>query len=113
MIGIGSALMLFGIGFWALRKRGKDLLQNRWFLKAAVVAGPLAILAMELGWITTEVGRQPWIVQDVMRTADAVTTRPGIVWHLIGTIVVYALLGVACTWLLLRLARKPQGTVEP
>jgi cytochrome d ubiquinol oxidase subunit I len=106
MIGIGSALMAFGIGFWALRKRGKDLLLNRWFLKAAVVAGPLAILAMELGWITTEVGRQPWIAQDHMRVVDAVTGAENLWISFALLIGVYTAMGTGAVLVLRSMARR-------
>jgi cytochrome bd ubiquinol oxidase subunit I len=78
-----------------------------------VLAGPASFVAIETGWIVTEVGRQPWIVQGVMRTADAVTTRPGIGLHLAATVGVYVLLAFACTKLLLQLARSPRGPVDP
>jgi cytochrome d ubiquinol oxidase subunit I len=100
---------------WALvgRLRRGRLPDGRWFLRAAAVAGPAAFVAIETGWMVTEVGRQPWIVQGVMRTADAVTTRPGIGIHLAATVSIYVLLAVACSWLLLQLARKPRDVVEP
>jgi cytochrome bd ubiquinol oxidase subunit I len=113
MVAIGFGLL--GLGAWALvsRVRRGRLPDGRWFLRAAVVAGPAAFVAIETGWMVTEVGRQPWIVQGVMRTADAVTTRPGIGIHLAATISIYVLLAVACSWLLLQLARKPRDVVEP
>jgi cytochrome d ubiquinol oxidase subunit I len=108
MVGVGFGLLALGVWTAIGRLRRKRLPQGRWFLRAVLVAGPAAFLAVEGGWIVTEVGRQPWVVQSLMRTADAVTTRPGIGWHLAGTIAVYTLLGVACSWLLLRLARRPR-----
>jgi len=87
---------------WLRRRR---LPEGRWFLRASALAGPAAFLAIECGWIVTEVGRQPWIVQGVMRTADAATTRP-VGWELLATVVIYAGLAVACSWLLLRLGRS-------
>jgi cytochrome d ubiquinol oxidase subunit I len=117
MVGIGFSLAGFAV--WALigwlrrrrgRPRGERLPDGPWFLRAAVIAGPATFLALEMGWVVTEVGRQPWIVYGYTRTADAVTTRPGIVWWLAGTVGVYALLGAACAWLLLRLARSPKTT---
>jgi cytochrome d ubiquinol oxidase subunit I len=113
MVAIGFALS--GVGIWALtaRVRRGRLPDGRWFLRAAVVAGPASFVAIEAGWIVTEVGRQPWIVQGVMRTADAVTTRPGVGLQLGATIAVYVLLAFACSKLLLRLARTPRGPVEP
>jgi cytochrome d ubiquinol oxidase subunit I len=112
MVAIGFGLL--GLGLWALiaRLRRGRLPDGRWFLRAAVVAGPAAFVAIESGWIMTEVGRQPWIVQGVMRTADAVTTRPGLTLHLVATVGVYVLLAFACTKLLLQLARSPRGPVD-
>ncbi len=77
MVG-GTALAAFVVLFWLARSRGHDLLGNRWFLRFSVITGPLAILALELGWITTEVGRQPWTVWQVLRTTDAVNRNSGI-----------------------------------
>lgn len=106
MIGIGVTLMLLGITFWSLRKRGADLLQNRTFLKVAIIAGPLAILAMELGWITTEVGRQPWIAQDQMRVVEAVTGA-GNLWISFGILIaVYTALGIGAVLMLRSMARR-------
>jgi cytochrome bd ubiquinol oxidase subunit I len=113
MVAIGFGLL--GLGIWALavRLRRGRLPDGRWFLRAAVLAGPASFVAIESGWIVTEVGRQPWIVQGVMRTADAVTTRPGIGLHLAATVGVYVLLAFACAKLLLQLARTPRDQVEP
>jgi len=66
-----------------------------------VAAGPAAVAAMEAGWVTTEVGRQPWIVYRVLRTADAVNTAPGLAIGLFVLIAVYTLL-TACTVYVLR-----------
>lgn len=101
MVGIG--FLLLGLGGWVfirwVRRRGPPT--SRWFLRAAVVAGPGAVVAMECGWITTEVGRQPWIVYQVMRTADAVNPAPGLYWGLVALVIVYAVL-TAITLLVLR-----------
>jgi len=114
MIAVGFGLL--GLGVWALvavrrRRRGGE--EGRWFLRAAVVAGPATFLAIEAGWIVTEVGRQPWIVYRVMRTADAVTAHGSVGSWLAATVAIYAFLGVACAWLLLRIARTSrQGRTE-
>jgi cytochrome d ubiquinol oxidase subunit I len=71
-----------------------------------VIAGPLAPIALEAGGVVTEVGRQPWIAQGYMRTADAVTNAPGIGWSLAAAIAIYTIL-IAGTLVALRhLARK-------
>ena len=73
MVGICTALIALGLwlGFAWWRKR--DIPQTKWFLRAVAVSGVAAVVALECGWIVTEVGRQPWIVYNVMRTEDAVT----------------------------------------
>ena len=81
--------------------------RSRPFLLACVLAGPASVLAMEAGWVVTEVGRQPWIVQGVLRTEDAVTDAPGLGWLLALSVALYAVLLGGC-WAVLRvLARKP------
>ncbi|MGZ4149881.1 MAG: cytochrome ubiquinol oxidase subunit I, partial [Actinomycetota bacterium] len=95
-----------------LRGGRRGVPDGRWFLRAVVIAGPAAFLALESGWVVTEVGRQPWIVEGVLRTADAVTARGGIVWWLVATVGIYVSLGAACAWLLIRLARTPRDAAE-
>jgi cytochrome bd ubiquinol oxidase subunit I len=115
MVAIGFATA--GLGVWALigwlRRKRRALPDGRWFLRAVLVAGPATFAALEAGWVVTEVGRQPWIVQGRMLTSDAVTTRGGIAIWVVLTVATYVLLGAACTWLLLRLARSPRPIVEP
>lgn len=107
MVGIGFALLLLSawVGWSVLRQR--HLPTVRVFLWSLVAAGPLVVLALEAGWVVTEVGRQPWIVQGVMRTADAVTDAPGIPWMLVATLAIYALLGTGVVVVLRLLARVP------
>jgi cytochrome d ubiquinol oxidase subunit I len=88
MVAIGTALT--GVVAWfGLRwfRRRDHVFESRWFLRALVAAGPAAIVAMETGWITTEVGRQPWIVQGLLRTEDAVT-EAGYIWVTLAVLVV-------------------------
>ena len=80
MVGIGTLLAMSVVLFWLWRWRWRDPLENRWFLRFAVLAGPLAVVALEAGWIATEVGRQPWVVWQVLRTADAAGDSPWIWW---------------------------------
>ncbi|MFL5866338.1 MAG: cytochrome ubiquinol oxidase subunit I [Thermoleophilaceae bacterium] len=106
MVGIGSGLLLLGVWFAVVWWRRRELPRSVWFLRAGAVSGVAAILALECGWIVTEVGRQPWIVYRVMRTSDAVTTAGGIWWTLAGTIVLYAILGVASVIVLRGMSRR-------
>ena len=106
MIGIGTLLALSVVVFWFARWRGHDLLDNRWYLRFAAVAGPLAMLAVETGWIATEVGRQPWVVWQVLRTEDAVTSNPWIWVTMTGTALLYASLTVAAYLVLTSMSRR-------
>jgi cytochrome bd ubiquinol oxidase subunit I len=107
MVGIGTGLALLGVlyvGVWLRRRR---LPASPWFYRALVVAGPASLVALVAGWVTTEVGRQPWIVYKVMRTEDAVTGASGIPVGYAALVIVYAALGVAVAWILRRLSRVP------
>jgi cytochrome d ubiquinol oxidase subunit I len=81
--------------------------ESPWFYRAVVIAGPLSVLALIAGWVTTEVGRQPWVVYRVMPTADAVTGAGGIPVGYGTLLVTYIGLAFAVAWILRRLARKP------
>jgi len=107
MVGIGTLLALLGVVYLYVRLRHKRLPRSRWFYRAVVLAVPLAVIALIAGWITAEVGRQPWIVYRVMRTSQAVTGASGIPVGYGTLIVVY--LGVAggVGWLLRRFSRLP------
>jgi cytochrome bd ubiquinol oxidase subunit I len=114
MVGIGTLLALLGLCYLVVWIRRKRLPESRWFYRAVVAAGPLSMVALIAGWVTTEVGRQPWIVYRVMPTADAVTGAPGIPVGYATLAVTY--LGVACgvAWVLRRLARVPLDlTADP
>lgn len=89
MVGIGLLLALMAVVFWAARRRGHDLLSNRWFLWFAVITGPLAIIALEMGWVATEVGRQPWTVWQVLHTSDAASFNQAIWWSYGGVLAIY------------------------
>jgi len=102
MVGIGVLMMLIGgIYFYELWKK-KDLLSKPWFLKTFIWATPLGFIALEAGWTVTEVGRQPWIIQGVMRTSEAVTPMPGIQYSFYLFSFIYFTLSVAVIFLLKR-----------
>jgi cytochrome d ubiquinol oxidase subunit I len=107
MAGIGTGLALLGVVFVFTWYRKRRLPRSPWFFRAVMAAGPLAFVAMIAGWITTEVGRQPWIVYEVMRTEEAVTQADGLEVGYAVLIAVYIGLAVAVVWLLRRLAGKP------
>jgi len=112
MVGIGTMLiaLVLWLGFAWWRKR--DIPQTKWFLRTVAVSGVATVVAMECGWIVTEVGRQPWIVYEVMRTEDAVTKADGI-WVTFGLIVgLYAILGVALVLTLRAMARRWRNADE-
>jgi cytochrome d ubiquinol oxidase subunit I len=100
MVGLGTYLAL--VSLWAawVAVRGHDLPQHRRLMGALVIAGPCGFLAVEAGWMVTELGRQPWVVYGVLRTAEAVTPMPGLIVPLIGISVLYGLLGLVVAWLL-------------
>jgi cytochrome d ubiquinol oxidase subunit I len=107
MVGIGTVLAALAAAYlftWARRKR---LPRSRWFFRAVVAAGPLAVVALIAGWITTEVGRQPWIVYETMRTSEAVTDAGGLKVGYAALVLVYLALGATVAWLLRRLSRRP------
>jgi cytochrome bd ubiquinol oxidase subunit I len=111
MVGICSALIALGawLAFSWFRKR--DIPKTKWFLRATAVSGVASVVALECGWIVTEVGRQPWIVYEVMRTKDAVTQASGVWVSLAVVLVAYAALGTA-TVLVLRAMTRRWRTAE-
>jgi cytochrome bd ubiquinol oxidase subunit I len=107
MVGIGTALALLGLVYFATWLRKRRLPNPRLFYWAVVAAGPLSVVALIAGWVTTEVGRQPWIVYQVMRTSQAVTAANDLEVGYAVLVAVYVSLGAAVVWLLRRLARQP------
>jgi cytochrome bd ubiquinol oxidase subunit I len=96
------------IGWVAFRRR--DVGANRRLLQAIALAAPMGFIAIEAGWTVTEVGRQPWIIYGVVRTADAVTTMPGLVVPFLLFTLLYCFLGVIVVWLLYRqILRSPRS----
>jgi cytochrome d ubiquinol oxidase subunit I len=110
MVGIGTLLGLLSLLFVLTWLRHRRLPRTPWFYRAVIAAGPLALVALIAGWIATEVGRQPWIVYQVMRTAQAVTRSNGLEAGFAFLVVVYIGLAVAVAWLLRRLAAQPPET---
>lgn len=110
MVAAGVLMLLAAAGYWyvAWRRRGGEL-ENSLLLRALIGASPLGFVALETGWMVTEIGRQPWILYGVMRTAEAVTPVPGVAWTMIGFVALYLLLGLTLVWLLRRLNHDGAG----
>jgi cytochrome bd ubiquinol oxidase subunit I len=113
MVFIGTGLAFLGMWYLWVRIFRRRLPETPWFYRALVAAAPLSLVALLAGWLTTEIGRQPWIVYRVMRTADAVTGAKGLPVGLATVTVVYLLLAGLVVWLLRRLARSPLERQPP
>jgi len=110
MVGLGFLLLLAGL--WALYAwwRHRRLPPQRLFWLLGAVSGVAAIVAMECGWVVTEVGRQPWVVYQLQTTAAAATTNGGVIASLTIVIALYAVLGAATILILRMLARRWRRT---
>ena len=106
MIGLGTLLILPGVTYVIMRRRGRDPLANRAFLTAASATGIMAVIALQAGWVTTEVGRQPWIVHGVMTVEEAVTTNSGVWISLLGVVLLYSSMGLIAARVLRRMAAR-------
>jgi len=104
MVGAGSALLLLALVYGFAMWKQRSWIENRWFLRAVAVSGVLAVAALETGWVTTEVGRQPWIVYGHLRTADAVSPASGLFLGFYAVVAIYAVLTVFTVYVLRRLA---------
>jgi cytochrome d ubiquinol oxidase subunit I len=94
MVGIGTLLALLGVAFGLTWWRKRRLPRTPWFYRAVMAAGPLSLVALISGWIVTEVGRQPWIVYDLMKVEDAATANTGVWITFIAVTLLYTALGV-------------------
>ena len=106
MVGICTALIALGLWLAIAWWRKRDIPRTPWFLRATAVSGLAAIVALECGWIVTEVGRQPWIVYNVMRTEDAVTQADGVPVTFGLIVLLYAVVGTTTVLVLRAMARR-------
>ena len=113
MVGLGTAMALVSV--WAAWRwwRRRDLTGDRRLLRALAVCTPFGFIATEAGWTVTEVGRQPWVVQGVLRTADAVTPMPGLVVPLVLFTALYLVLGGVVVALIAAMVRETVVDPEP
>ena len=107
MVGLGLLMLLLGVLGLILRLR-KKLYDTRWFQGFALAMGPSGLIALLAGWITTEVGRQPWVVYGVLRTADAASplSSQQVGTSLLIIIIVYFLVFGTGTYYMLKLMAK-------
>ena len=102
MVGLGTIMMVISVTYFIVLWRRKTVLNSKWLLKLFVFAIPLGYIALEAGWTVTEVGRQPWIINGIMRTKDAVTPMPGIAWSFYLFSAIYFSLSLIVIFLLYR-----------
>jgi cytochrome d ubiquinol oxidase subunit I len=115
MVALGTymALVSLWVAWVAWRKRG-EIFSNRPLLTAITIGAPMGFIAVEAGWTVTEVGRQPWVVYGFLRTADAVTSMPGLVVPFITFTLLYIFLGIIVAILLYRqIIRSPNPGAIP
>jgi cytochrome bd ubiquinol oxidase subunit I len=105
---VGVCTLLLGLGAWLafIWWRRRDIPQTKWFLRGVAVSGLAAVVALECGWIVTEVGRQPWVVYNVMRTEDAVTQASGVWVTFVAVVTLYVVLGAVLVITLRAMARR-------
>jgi cytochrome bd ubiquinol oxidase subunit I len=114
MVGLG--FMMFGLGLLSLVMRWRRrLYESRLLHRFALAMGPAGFVAVIAGWITTEVGRQPWVIYNLLRTRDAVSPigTPGVTGSLIAFVIVYFAVFAAGTWYILRLMAHAPAEGEP
>jgi cytochrome d ubiquinol oxidase subunit I len=113
MVGLGLYLALVSLWAAVVAWRKRDLIANRALLRALAVATPMGFMAIESGWLVTEIGRQPWIIHGVLRTADAVTPMPGLVVPFTLFTMLYFALAAAVVWLMRRQILQSPHFPEP
>jgi cytochrome d ubiquinol oxidase subunit I len=106
MTGLGTLLALVAVWVAITAWRRRDVASHRSLLRAIAVASPVGFICIEAGWVVTEVGRQPWVIYGVMRTADAVTPMPGLIVPFLVISALYCFLGVIVVWLLYDLVMR-------
>lgn len=108
MVGSALFILFIAIWFWVLYTVRKRVVpENRWLLRGIVLAGVLSFVAVELGWIVTEEGRQPWVIYGFLRTSNAVNTAPFLTLSFLIFSLIYLILAVTLIVLLVRQARQP------
>uniref|UniRef100_F4CDL6 Cytochrome bd ubiquinol oxidase subunit I n=1 Tax=Sphingobacterium sp. (strain 21) TaxID=743722 RepID=F4CDL6_SPHS2 len=102
MVGLGMLMLSLSIIYFITLAKKRSWLRSPWLLNLFILAIPLGFIAIEAGWMVTEIGRQPWIIYGIMRTVDAVTPMPGIVYSFYLFTAVYVSLSIIVAFLLYR-----------
>jgi cytochrome bd ubiquinol oxidase subunit I len=106
MVGLGTLLFLLGAWYWLSWIFRRDMPQSKLFLRIASCAGVAAIVCMEAGWVVSEVGRQPWIVYNLMKVEDAATANTGVWITFVLVAVLYLGLGVTTVLILRKMSKR-------
>jgi cytochrome d ubiquinol oxidase subunit I len=117
MVALGTfmaAVSVWALWRWWRGRSSRAVVEDRWLLRALAVATPMGFIAIEAGWTVTEVGRQPWIVYGLLRTADAVTPMPGLIVPFLVFTLLYLFLGAIVVYLLRQhFVRAPGADTVP
>ncbi len=109
MVGLGSAMALVAAWSVITMLRRQEIAAHPWLLKAIAICAPMGFIAIEAGWTVTEVGRQPWVISGVLRTSEAVTQMPGLMYTFLCFTLLYLILGVVVVWMLYsQIIRSPR-----
>lgn len=110
MVACGMWMAALGLAFIVLALRRHPFVDHRRFLWLVAASTGVGFLATEAGWVVTEVGRQPYIIQGILRTRQALTPMPGLIWPLLGTLVVYGLLSLVTVTVMIRLIAHAEAS---
>jgi cytochrome d ubiquinol oxidase subunit I len=113
MVGLGTLMLGVSALALLLAWRRRRLPDAWWMLWLFIVCGPMGFLAIEAGWVVTELGRQPWVIYGVLRTADAVTPAQGLTYTFLTFTLLYFVLAILVVWLLLRQVRESPRIAAP
>jgi cytochrome bd ubiquinol oxidase subunit I len=106
MVGLGTLLFLLSAWYWLSWIFRRDMPKSRWFLRVASVAGAASVVTLEAGWVVSEVGRQPWIVYNLMKVEDAATANTGVWVMFIFVALLYIGLGVTTVLILRKMSKR-------
>jgi cytochrome d ubiquinol oxidase subunit I len=106
MVGGGTALFLLALWYWLSWIFRRDMPRSRWFLRLAAIAGVLSVVVLEAGWVVSEVGRQPWIVYNLMKVDDAATGNEGVSVAFVLVVILYAALAATTVAVLRGMSRR-------